>query len=185
MRFFTDEISQKDKDGNLTAKKSLIRFSCFTDSCIIKRMWNLKMKDYWVQIASIHKDQEGCSDKIEFSTSAKGIMREDHFHVAYQESEISGMEGVLTRVDIFSDRVILNRSGNVTQKMEFEIGGNKDFEYETPYGKLLFKVNTKEIKVDKDKEMVHLIELIYKLLDGEDRQIGECQLSLSIQEAKE
>lgn len=143
------------------------------------------MKDYWVQIASIHKDHEDCTEKIEFSTSAKGIMKEDHFHIAYKESEISGMEGVLTRVDIFSNRAVLYRSGAITQKMEFESGLIKDFEYETPYGKLFFKVNTKEIKIDKDEEMVHLIELTYELLDREGQKIGDCQLSLSIQEAKE
>lgn len=143
------------------------------------------MRDYWVQITSIHKDSENKSEKIEFSTSAKGVMKEDHFHVVYRESEISGMEGVLTRVDIFSDQVILNRSGNVTQKMEFEVGCIKDFEYETPYGKLFFKVNTQEIKVEKDKEMVHLLELIYELLDISNERIGTCQLSLLIQEAKE
>lgn len=143
------------------------------------------MKDYWVQITSIHKDHENHLEKIEFSTSAKGVMKEDHFHIAYKESEISGMEGVLTRVDIFSDQVILNRSGNITQKMEFQVGCIKDFDYETPYGKLFFKVNTQEIKVEKDEEMVRLLELIYELLDIDGQQIGTCQLSLLIQEAKE
>lgn len=143
------------------------------------------MIDYWIQITSIHKDNESKSEKIEFSTSAKGVMKEDHFHIAYKESEISGMEEVLTRVDIFSDQVILNRSGSITQKMEFEVGHIKDFEYQTPYGKLFFKVNTQEIKVEKDKEMVHLLELIYELLDISGQNIGNCQLSLLIQEAKE
>lgn len=147
-------------------------------------MWSLKMKDYWIKITSIHKDHENRSAKIEFSTSAKGIMKEDHFHIAYKESQASGMEGVLTQVDIFSNHVVLNRSGDITQKMEFEIGVIKYFEYETLYGKLLFKLNTQKVKIERDEGMVRLVELIYELLNSDDQCMGNYRLSLLIQEAK-
>ena len=146
-------------------------------------MWKLEMKNWQVKVSTIHKLDGDVIDEFEFFTQAKGIMKSDYFQIFYKESEITAMDGVLTKVEIFQDYVVLVRSGNCNQSMRFIVGEIQGFDYETPYGNISLGVKTVHLKIDRDDKQVHSVNLAYEIWAQEDRKLGDYQLRLSIQEA--
>lgn len=66
--------------------------------------------------------------------------------VSYQETELTGLEGTVTRLHIKDGQVILLREGNINSQMVFEEGRRHLSMYETPYGALSIGVNTKRMR---------------------------------------
>lgn len=64
---------------------------------------------------------------------------------AYEESEITGMEGTTTRFLCSPTEVVISRTGAVTSKMVFVEGRQNVFLYETPYGSATLGVDTHKI----------------------------------------
>ena len=65
--------------------------------------------------------------------------------VAYQESELTGLEGTTTILRMEGGRVTLLREGNVNSQMNFEEGEKHLSMYETPYGALAVGIDTDRI----------------------------------------
>lgn len=70
----------------------------------------------------------------------------DGYVIAYQESELTGLEGTTTKLHIDGPRVVLLREGNVNSQMIFEVGEKHLSMYETPYGSLAVGIDTQHIK---------------------------------------
>ena len=68
------------------------------------------------------------------------------FTVSYQETELTGLEGTTTVVNIEGARVTLLREGTVNSQMVFEEGRRHLSMYETPYGSMSVGVNTRRVK---------------------------------------
>ena len=68
------------------------------------------------------------------------------FTVSYQETELTGLEGTTTVVNIDGSRVTLLREGTVNSQMVFEEGRRHLSMYETPYGSMSVGVNTRRVK---------------------------------------
>ena len=63
----------------------------------------------------------------------------------YEESEITGMEGTVTRFLFSPSEVVISRTGAFTSKMVFVEGRKNVFLYETPYGSATLGVDTHKI----------------------------------------
>ena len=58
------------------------------------------------------------------------------------------MEGTTTTVSVYDDKFVLEREGNTTTKMEFIYNTSTVSLYNTPYGMLDLRVNTKKIDIN-------------------------------------
>ena len=66
--------------------------------------------------------------------------------LTYLESELTGMDGTKTTVEIDKSRVSLTREGTVNASMVFELGRKHLFLYDTPFGAFTMGVSTNSIK---------------------------------------
>ena len=84
------------------------------------------------------------------------------YTVRYQESELTGLEGTVTTIQVEGASVSILRQGQVNSQMVFEEGRRHLTMYSTPYGALTMGVNTRKMKVDLD-ETGGEIEIDYAL----------------------
>ena len=70
--------------------------------------------------------------------------------LSYQESEVTGLEGTLTTIQVEPRRVTLMRTGTVNSQMVFEEGRRHQSLYNTPYGTLEIGLHTRKIRASLD-----------------------------------
>lgn len=104
-------------------------------------------------VISITSSQIGeGTEPIEVVTPGEFYKENDEFIAVYNETELSGMEGTVTKLRIKDENVILEREGSITTKMEFEKENVTVSLYNTPYGMLELKITTKELYVNIDED---------------------------------
>ncbi len=83
----------------------------------------------------------------------EGTMNTDGTNVTlvYQESELTGLEGTQTTIQVQPESVTILRQGEVNSQMVFQPGRRHLSLYNTPYGALTMGVNTKKMKVNLDE----------------------------------
>ena len=85
-----------------------------------------------------------------------------NYTLRYQESELTGLEGTQTTIQVEGSSVSILREGQVNSQMVFEEGRRHLTMYNTPYGAMTLGVNTRKMKVDLD-ETGGCIEIDYAL----------------------
>ena len=71
--------------------------------------------------------------------------------LVYQESQLTGLEGTQTTIQVEPESVTILREGEVNSQMVFQEGRRHLSLYNTPYGALTMGVNTRKMKVDLDE----------------------------------
>lgn len=100
-------------------------------------------------IISITSSQIGeGTDPIEVVTPGEFYKENDEFIAVYNETELSGMEGTVTKLRVKDKLVTLEREGSIATKMEFEEENVTVSLYNTPYGVLELKITTTELDVN-------------------------------------
>lgn len=87
-------------------------------------------------------------EKIEVVSPGKFLKKEDCYTVIYEETEISGMAGTTTTVNIYENKVVLVREGSTSTKMEFDKENPAISLYNTPYGMLELTICTNLLNID-------------------------------------
>lgn len=100
-----------------------------------------------ISVAGTQQLEEG-HEKQEFITVGTFDVQEGIFHILYKESDITGMEGVTTTLQIEPNYVILNRMGTAEVRHEFRPGVLYRSTYITPFGDLLLSVLPNEVESD-------------------------------------
>lgn len=90
-------------------------------------------------------------DVIEVITPGDFIIEDGMFKAIYDETELSGMKGTTTTINIFKDNFILERSGTTNTKMEFELDKSAISLYNTPYGVMDLQIHTEELEINVDE----------------------------------
>lgn len=91
-------------------------------------------------------------DVIEVVTPGEFYIKDvNSYEAIYEETEISGMEGTTTKLEIYKDEITLYREGTTSTKMDFKKDNNSITLYNTPYGMLELKIDTKELKINMDE----------------------------------
>lgn len=112
---------------------------------------------------------ESGPDEMELVTA--GELRrdgQDRYTISYQETELTGLEGTTTEVQVDGGRVTLLRKGTINSQMVFEEGQRHLSMYETPYGSLSVGIHTRrmrstlgeaggELEIDYAIEIDHLV----------------------------
>ena len=105
-------------------------------------------KDVIISIRGM-QDLEGVGDDV-IELITEGRLRQEgekDFLLSYQESELTGLDGTMTTLQIQEDKVTLLRTGEVNTQMVFEEGKRHLSLYETPYGALSVGVNTRRMNL--------------------------------------
>lgn len=117
-------------------------------------------------------------DVIELVT--EGVLSEKNgiWTLAYQETELTGLEGVTTTFEIKHDEVILKRTGKLNSQMVFREGVRHDSLYQMEFGALMLSVCATHIHWELS-EAGGMIDLVYGI-EIEQSNAGEITYHLDI-----
>ena len=86
----------------------------------------------------------------------------DGWELCYEESALTGLEGVMTQFRIEPEQVILTRTGRLNSQMVFREGVAHDSLYQVEFGALMITVCAKRI-IAQLSENGGMIDLIYSI----------------------
>ena len=92
------------------------------------------------------------SDTIELVTEGRLQKNAAGYAVIYQETELTGLEGTTTIIQVCGDQVTMMRAGEVNTQMVFCLGQRHFSVYHTPYGDISVTVNARHVMVDLDDQ---------------------------------
>ena len=125
-------------------------------------------KDVVISIKGIQKYENTDPDVIELVTAGRLTRVGESYTLSYQESELTGLEGTLTTIQVDGEQVTLMRVGEFTSQMVFQEGRRHLSMYNTPYGAMAIGVNTRHLLADLtdqggDIEIDYAIEIDHTL----------------------
>ena len=125
-------------------------------------------KDVVISIKGIQKYEDVDPDVIELVTEGRLTRVGESYTLSYQESELTGLEGTLTTIQVDGEQVTLMRVGEFTSQMVFQEGRRHLSMYNTPYGAMAIGVNTRHLLADLtdqggDIEIDYAIEIDHTL----------------------
>lgn len=85
---------------------------------------------------------------IELTTEGTMEFRSGGWDIAYEESALTGLEGVTTTFRVEPGKVILTREGALNSRMVFEQDVDHDSLYQMPFGALLLTVRATSVFFD-------------------------------------
>ena len=105
-------------------------------------------KDVVISIKGMQKYEGADPDTIELVTEGRLTRDETGYTLTYQESELTGLEGTLTTIQVEGEQVTLMRAGEFNAQMVFQEGRRHLSMYNTPYGAMAIGVNTRHLMTD-------------------------------------
>ena len=90
------------------------------------------------------------ADTVELVTDGIYCRTEEGYQIRYLESEITGLMGTATTVDINPNEIVVERKGVLNSKMVFRTGEKSSFLYDTQFGSATLEVETRKINADLD-----------------------------------
>lgn len=103
-------------------------------------------KHVMIHVTSLQRDEQGKDEKITLETPGMYGETGDMKYVTYKETQLAGMEGTTTTLQMYEDHVNLVREGNFLQDQEYRIGKQSKSLYQTPMGAMEISVMTREIE---------------------------------------
>ena len=88
----------------------------------------------------------GDDDGFELMTDGEYLREGAYSTFSYIESELTGLDGMLTTFNVEPDCVILRRGDGYTGDMIFSEKQKCHFLYETPFGSIMMGIDTHSIK---------------------------------------
>ncbi len=113
-----------------------------------------------IQGRQTYADQE--PDNIELVTEGTMEFRDGGWDISYEESELTGLEGVFTTFRIEPGKVTLSRSGKLNSQMVFQQGVAHESLYQMEFGTLMINVMATNLFFDITPEG-GVIDLIYDI----------------------
>ena len=123
-----------------------------------------------------YADQE--PEVIELVTEGTMTLRDGGWDISYEESALTGLEGVTTTFRVEPGRVLLTRKGALQSEMIFEEGVSHDSLYQMAFGALLMTVKATFVFYD-IVEDGGTIDLSYNI-DIENTEAGIIDYHLDI-----
>ena len=117
-------------------------------------------------------------DVTELVTGGTLRREKEGYTIAYQETELTGLEGTTTKLRIEGPKVTLLRQGSVNSQMVFEVGRKHLSMYETPYGALAVGIETRRMKNPVDEAGGEL-EIDYAI-EIDNLLAGKSQFQLNV-----
>ncbi|MBR5505200.1 MAG: DUF1934 domain-containing protein [Clostridia bacterium] len=93
-------------------------------------------------------DAEEDNTDISLTTEGDYKLSDGVYFIDYEESEITGLEGTKTSIEIGNDYVSLLRNGAVNSQMLFMKDRKTSSYYNTPYGDFMIGIFTDNLDID-------------------------------------
>lgn len=103
-----------------------------------------------IKITGVQGASQPDAETIEMVTDGVYCRTENGYQIYYVESEITGLEGTTTTVDITQDSVTVERRGMLNTKMVFRPGEKSRFLYDTRYGAATMGIETRKLNASFD-----------------------------------
>lgn len=126
-----------------------------------------------------YMDQE--PDVIELTTEGTLELVDGVWNLQYEESALTGLEGVSTLFQIGKKSITLTRTGKLHSQMVFEEGVRHDSLYQMEFGALMITVCAQKIAFDLD-ENGGTVDLIYGI-EIEQNAAGQISYHLEVKPA--
>ena len=104
------------------------------------------------------------------------------WNISYQESDLTGLQGVTTTFRVVPEKVTLTRTGPLRSTMEFAVGQSHDSLYELDFGALMLTVTTRHLFFDIMPDG-GCIDLVYDV-EIENSEAGQVDYHLDIRAVK-
>lgn len=127
-----------------------------------------------------YRNQE--PETIELVTEGEMNFRDGGWDICYEESELTGLAGVMTTFRVEPGKVSLTRTGRIHSQMVFQEGEVHESLYETEFGALMLTVTATRVYFDIVPDGGS-IDLIYEI-NIENSEAGVIDYHLDIR-AKE
>ena len=133
-----------------------------------------------VQGCQYYPEQE--PEVIELVTEGTLEFRDAGWDICYEESELTGLEGVTTTFRLEPGQVLLQRTGKLRSEMLFREGVSHDSLYQMDFGALMLTVCAKQIQADVSAQggEVHLVYSIQ--IEGMEAGLVEYHLQIRAKE---
>ncbi|WP_251423852.1 DUF1934 domain-containing protein [Veillonella agrestimuris] len=141
------------------------------------------MKRVLVSVKSVQRDVDGKDTVVELISPGTWHEKNGTQYIRYEESSVTGMEGVKTTIKIQEDSIVLLRTGTVNMRHQYVRGEERESVYETPFGEFLMVVKTHELTVGVQEGVGH-VHLGYDISIEGDWQFYN-QLDIHVQEDAE
>ncbi len=102
-------------------------------------------KEVIISIRGMQKYEGALPDVIELVTEGRLARDGESYTLSYQESELTGLEGTLTTIQVDREQVTLMRVGEFNSQLVFQEGRRHFSMYNTPYGAMTIGVNTRHL----------------------------------------
>ena len=102
-------------------------------------------KEVIISIRGMQKYEGALPDVIELVTEGRLARDGESYTLSYQESELTGLEGTLTTIQVDGGQVTLMRVGEFNSQLVFQEGRRHLSMYNTPYGAMSIGVNTRHL----------------------------------------
>lgn len=136
------------------------------------------MKQVLVSVKSIQRDRDGEDTVVELISSGRYYERQGVKYIIYNESEVTGLEGVKTTIKVYPNSVVLLRTGDVNMRHQYVLNEKHESVYQTPYGQLYMAVYTHEFNVS-IQDGVGSVHLGYDIsVDGEWQFYNQLTITL-------
>ena len=123
-----------------------------------------------------YQDQE--PEVIELVTEGVMELCNGGWEIGYDESNLTGLEGVHTTFRVEPEKVTLTRAGKLNSQMVFQQGLSHESLYQMEFGALMISVCAKRILAQLD-ETGGMVDLIYGI-EIEKQTAGEVDYHLDI-----
>ena len=123
-----------------------------------------------------YEDQE--AEVIELVTEGTRDFRDGGWDISYQESALTGLEGVTTTFRVEQGKVTLSRTGKLRSQMVFQQGVVHESLYQTEFGALMLAVKSTRVFYDIVPDG-GVIDLVYRI-EIENTAAGEIDYHLDI-----
>ena len=102
-------------------------------------------KEVVISIKGMQQYEGALPDAVELVTAGRLARDGTGYTLSYQESELTGLEGTLTTIQVDGEQVTLMRVGEFNSQLVFQEGRRHLSMYNTPYGAMSVGVNTRHL----------------------------------------
>ena len=125
-------------------------------------------KEVVISIKGMQQYEGALPDAVELVTAGRLARDGTGYTLSYQESELTGLDGTLTTIQVDGEQVTLMRVGEFNSQLVFQEGRRHLSVYNTPYGAMSVGVNTRHLLAELsdrggDIEVDYYIEIDHAL----------------------
>ncbi len=131
-----------------------------------------------ITVTGVQNLQDSGDDSIELVTDGIYTKIPDGFVIKYAETELTGLVGTTTSVEIRPDSVTVERKGTLNTRMEFREGQKTSFLYDTQFGSATLCFETRKI-VANFYEYGGSLSIDY-IVNMEHAVVGKNKLKMSV-----